>query len=197
VLTTFAFDSGFDRKNPLASVVAFREAFGERTDVELVIKARGRSRTGEPERRFAEAIHGAINITALEGTIDRAAYYKLLNDVDVLLSLHRAEGFGLVLAEAMLMRKPVIATAWSGNLDFTTKEASCQVSAKSIAARDELDAYIGLAGQWADPSIEDAVAWLRRLEDPELRRVIGEAGRRYALRYLGLEGFAAAVGVPG
>jgi glycosyltransferase involved in cell wall biosynthesis len=197
VLTAFAFDSGFDRKNPLASIVAFREAFGERADVELVVKARGRSRTGEPERRFAAAVSGATNIIALEGTIDRASYYELLNDIDMLLSLHRAEGFGLILAEAMLMGKPVIATAWSGNLDFTTKETSCLVSAKSIAARDELDAYVGLAGQWADPSIQDAVAWLRRLEDPELRRVVGEAGRRHAACYLGLESFGAALGVPG
>jgi glycosyltransferase involved in cell wall biosynthesis len=197
VLTVFAFDSGFDRKNPLASVAAFREAFGERTDVELVIKARGHSRTGEPERRFAAAIHGAINIMALQGTIDRESYYKLLGEIDVVLSLHRAEGFGLVLAEAMLLAKPVIATAWSGNIDFTTKETACLVPAKSMEARDELDAYNGLVTQWADPSIADAAAWLRRLENPSLRRVIGEAGRSHAVRYFGLEGFAAIVGLPG
>jgi glycosyltransferase involved in cell wall biosynthesis len=196
VLSVFAFDSGFDRKNPIAAVAAFREAFGQRTDVELVIKVRGRSRTGQPERRFAAAIDKAINVTVVEGTIDRTSYCRLLSETDVILSLHRTEGFGLVLAEAMLMGKPVIATAWSGNLDFTTKKTTCLVAAKSIAARDEPDAYIGLAARWADPSLQDAVIWLRQLEDPNLRRVIGDAGRRHAVRYFGLESFAAAIGVP-
>ena len=83
VLSVFAFDSGFDRKNPIASVAAFREAFGRRTDVELVIKAQGRSRTGEPERRFAAAIGKASNITVLKETIDRVSYCRLLNETDV------------------------------------------------------------------------------------------------------------------
>jgi glycosyltransferase involved in cell wall biosynthesis len=125
VLTVLAYDSGFDRKNPLAAVSACRSAFGQRTDVELVIKVRGRSSSGSPEHRLAAVISGMRNVRVIEGTIPRAAFLDLLSDGDVLLSLHRAEGFGLVLAEAMLMGKPVVATAWSGNLDFMTDGTAC------------------------------------------------------------------------
>lgn len=191
VLTVLAYDSGFDRKNPLSAVSAFRSAFGQRTDVELVIKVRGRSASGSPERRLAAAISGMGNVRVIEGTIPRAAFLDLLSDCDVLLSLHRAEGFGLVLAEAMFMGKPVVATAWSGNLDFMTDGIACLVPARLIRAADEN--YDIPRAKWADPSVEAAAMWLTRLTDPALRERIGEAARLHVERHLGHDAFLQAI----
>jgi glycosyltransferase involved in cell wall biosynthesis len=193
VLTVFAYDSGFERKNPIAAVAAFREAFGDRTDVELLVKVRGHSTTGEPERRFAAAIAGMANVRVQAGSIAPGDYERLLADADIVLSLHRAEGFGLVLAEAMLLGKPVVCTAWSGNLDFMNEMSACLVPATLTEALDESDAYRDLRTHWAEPSIAAAADWLRRLEDAALRRSIGDAARHHATQCLGLERFREAV----
>ena len=195
VLTVFAYDLGFDRKNPLAAVAAFQSAFGQRTDVELVIKARGRSISGLPEQRLAAAIAGMTNVTMMQGTQSRAEYLDLLRDCDILLSLHRAEGFGLVMAEAMLMGKPVVATAWSGNLDFMTDRSACLVPARLVRVSDEN--YRAVRGNWAEPSIDAAAAWLTRLTDPALRQKIGEAAQKYAERQLGPAAFVRSITGPG
>jgi glycosyltransferase involved in cell wall biosynthesis len=191
-LCVFAYDSGFNRKNPLAAISAFRQAFGDRDDVELVLKVRGSSTTGRPERQFAEAIAGYRNIRAIDATLSREAYLDLLEASDVMLSMHRAEGLGLPLAEAMLVGKPVIATAWSGNLDFMNEDSACLVSAKMVPAVDESKVFTGLGAEWADPSISQAADWLVRLLDPALRAEIGERGQRYAVERLGLAGFSRA-----
>ena len=191
VLTVLAYDSGFDRKNPLAAVAAFHSAFGQRADVELVVKVRGASASGGPERRLAAAIAGMPNVRVIDSTIARREFLDLLNDCDVLLSLHRAEGFGLVLAEAMLMGKPVVATAWSGNLDFMTAATACLVPARQVRASDEN--YGRLRATWAEPSVEAAAAWLRRLTEPALRQRIGAAASEHAQRQLGLAAFQRAI----
>lgn len=193
ILTVFAYDSGFERKNPLASVAAFRQAFGNRDDVELIIKTRGHSDTGEPEQKFTAAIAGAGNVRVLAGTMTPAQYADLLAGADIVLSLHRAEGFGLVLAEAMLLGKPVVATAWSGNLDFMDHESACLVPATMIPAQDDSAAYRELPAEWAEPSVPAAAEWLRRLQDPSLRASIGEAARRHAAQRLGPEQFMAEI----
>jgi glycosyltransferase involved in cell wall biosynthesis len=109
VLNCFAYDSSFDRKNPLAAVAAFRRAFGARQDVELIVKTQG-PRSDTCERALLTAVAGAENIRVMDRTIARADQRCLVRGADVTISLHRAEGFGLSLAEAMASGRPVIAT---------------------------------------------------------------------------------------
>jgi glycosyltransferase involved in cell wall biosynthesis len=190
VLTVFAFESGFHRKNPLAAVAAFRAAFGDRDDVRLIVKTRGRSLSGDPERELAATIAAAANITVIDRDFDEAAMADLLAGSDVLLSLHRAEGFGLSLAEAMLMGKPVVATAWSGNLDFMNADAACLVPAELVAARDESPIYDGIQARWAEPSAASAADWLRRLHaDRPMREAVGRAALRLAMARLGVAAY--------
>jgi len=171
------------RKNPWGVVDAFARAFtpDERShQVQLVIKVHNLER--------APALAGALRdaVASVDGLLVNAELHRdemngLLGRTDVYVSLHRSEGFGLGLSEAMYLGKPVIATAYSGNMDFTTPENSCLVgySMKRVAVGDhrhyrpaEVLYRPGLV--WADPDVGLAARWMRLLyERPALRDEIG------------------------
>src|SRR5262249_38782466 len=96
---------------------------------------------------------------------------------DVLVSLHRAEGFGLTPAEAMALGTPVVATGWSGVMDFMDADSAILVPSTPTPVKDPQGIYP--AGQsWAEPDVAAAAAGLRGLRDaPDLRRALAGAGR--------------------
>ncbi len=119
----------------------------------------------------------------------------LIGCADVVRSLHRSEGFGLVPAQAMLLGKPVVATGWSGNMDFMTERNSAVVGYNLIPVRDPQGSYDQKDQLWADPDVEQAAEWLQRLAwSQELRRRFGEAAAEDAARLFSLSSFKAAVG---
>jgi len=189
VLTLFSYSSGFERKNPLGAVAAFRAAFGDRSDVRLIVKAGGHDPAPGERERLEAAVAGAGNITLIHDQLDPGGYGALMARADILLSLHRAEGFGIPLVEAMRLGKPVVATAWSSNLDFMTEEIGCLVPYDLIPVQDPREAYADARSAWADARIDAAANWLRRLEDPTLRRTIGDASRRHAAETSSLESY--------
>ena len=103
------------------------------------------------------------NIKVLRDHLDDAALSALYAQADALLSLHRAEGFGLPMLEALARGIPVVATAWSGNMDFTGRGNSVDVPYRLVPVRDPAAIYHG--GCWAEPDIVAAAAGLRRLAD--------------------------------
>jgi glycosyltransferase involved in cell wall biosynthesis len=192
VLVVFSYDSGFERKNPIGAVAAFRAAYGNRDDVRLIIKAGGLDPAPGERERLNAAIAGADNITLFHGALPAGGYGALLQRADIFLSLHRAEGFGIPLVEAMLLGKPVVATAWSSNLDFMTEEIGCLVPYDPIPVNDQRDAYAGATSSWADARIDAAASWLRRLGDPALRQKIGEASRHHLSEVYSLDSYGRA-----
>lgn len=164
-LVTFDFNSWVERKNPYAALNAFRSAFPlERDDVRLLIKSSNGFRHPEKLRELLNVSAQDGRILVRDQIIDRAHLNALQRCANAYVSLHRAEGLGLGLAECMAMGKPVIATAWSGNMDFMSEENSCLVGFRMIPVRE--GEYPNSEGSfWADANIEEAADYMRRLVD--------------------------------
>ena len=192
VLVALNLASSFERKNPLGAIAAFRAAFGNRKDRILVLKLGNPDHFPADFARVAEAVADAPNIRIDTNSYPDAAMQALTATADIVLSLHRSEGLGLVLGEAMLLSKPVIATGWSGNMAFMDEQSAALVGYRLVPARDARDVYHG--STWAEPDQADAVAHLRRLaDDASARADMGARARRQALERLGTGPLAAAV----
>jgi glycosyltransferase involved in cell wall biosynthesis len=170
--------SSLSRKNPDGALRAFRAAFGSSHAARLVLKLSGR----DDELRALLASFGDLpaggNVTIVRRHLDHAELAALYASADVLLSLHRAEGFGLPMAEAMAHGVPVVATGWSGNLTFMSAADSDLVPYTLVPVNDRSAIYGG--STWADPDLDAAATALRRLaEQPEhYDRLAAAAHRR-------------------
>lgn len=162
-LTFFDFDSHLARKNPMAAIAAFRAAFPQRSDVELVVKARGLA-DDKARRTVSDAIRGDRRIRLIDATLSRAEMNSMMREADAFVSLHRAEGFGFGAAEALAAGKAVIATNWSATSEFVTPDTGFVVDYELRAV--ETSEYVHSEGQvWADPILDSAVAQLRAVAD--------------------------------
>jgi glycosyltransferase involved in cell wall biosynthesis len=164
-LSFFDYDSMVERKNPLAAIEAFRKAFRPGSGVALVLKSTNAAR--HPAQRAileaAAAAHADVHlIDRLDSEGDKNA---VLAACDCYVSLHRAEGFGLVLAEAMYLQRPVISTGYSGNLEFMSDRNSYQVDHSLVAIGPEARMYYPGDGRWAEPDVEHAAALMRRVAE--------------------------------
>ncbi len=120
----------------------------------------------------------AETLKSSEGNLDSSELAALYRSADVLLSLHRAEGFGLPMAEAMAHGVPVVATGWSGNLTFMS--AGRQPSRSVHARPGQRRIRVSMASSvWAEPDLDDAAKALRRLaEQPEYYARLAAAAHR-------------------
>jgi len=189
----FAFNifSNVTRKNPQAVIAAFKLAFPQgNEDVQLVIKI----------SHFEEQRHG-VTLAQLKETIgddqritlhtEKLSYDEILSlyaSADVYVSLHRSEGLGLGMLESMALGKPVIATAWSGNRDFMNMANACMVRTAGLLRFPDNYEYAGVpfptGARVADPVLEDAAAYMRRLHfDPNYRRLKAEQAYQGFLEY--------------
>lgn len=187
----FDFRSYVSRKNPLAVLNAFHQAFGPTDDrVGLVIKTNGMEECPEAYQAFKDLdVARDARIHLVDRVMDDRELKGLMNQCDCFVSLHRSEGFGRGMAEAMYMGKPVIATAYSGNLDFMTPENSCLVDYRLIPVGEQ-DYPYGTGQHWAEADGEMAASFMRALvSEPTLAREKGTRAARDVRRDLS---FAAA-----
>ena len=194
VLVAFNLASSFERKNPLAAIAAFREAFGERRDRLLLLKIANPDHFPTDFARIRAAAAGVANIRILAGTLPAEDHAALTACSDIVLSLHRSEGLGLVPAEAMLLGRPVVSTAWSGNMDYMDAQSAALVRCRLVPAHDPRRVYDVPGAVWAEPDIGDAAAQLRRLAgDAGARAALGARGRAAVMAQLGTTRLAEAV----
>ena len=187
--TVFAvsFDPNSDasRKNPLGAIEAFRAAFpAQVSDVCLAVRMHhmGTPPAGAILEAMKQAAGGDARIRFLVQPLDYRGVLSFYASCDAYVSLHRGEGLGLGLLESMAFGKPVIATAWSGNMSFMDHRCGCPVRYRMARVSGKLGFlrpdFVGRHAHWAEPVIADAVAWMRKLHaDRELRLALGEAAR--------------------
>ncbi|MEP6941979.1 MAG: glycosyltransferase [Betaproteobacteria bacterium] len=178
-LFSFDFNSFVARKNPEGAIRAFKRAFADgRHDAGLVVKAINGANQPAKLRQMRELIGDDPRIVIVDRFLTRDQVFGLQSVVDAYVSLHRAEGLGLGLAESMYLGKPVVGTAYSGNLEFMNEDNSCLVGYTLVPVAKGEYLYDDERFRWAEPDEEHAASWMRRLvDDPRLRQRIALKGQ--------------------
>jgi len=177
----FSFDyfSRPSRKNPLGVVRAFRQAFPDLDDrVGLVMKSTSAiDHYPEVKSAIIEAARLEPRIRIIDDVLSRDEMLSLVRQSDCYVSLHRSEGFGLGMAEALAFGKPVIGTNYSGNTDFLSDRTGFPVSATLRPVQP--GEYVYSTGQsWAEPDEAAAVEAMRCVfQDPLERQRRAAAGK--------------------
>ena len=175
-LFLFAYDlnSYQERKNPLAVVAAYRRAFPDERGVGLVIKTQNPERNTEAYARLQAALTGLQHAQIITEALPSGDVHLLQAACDAFVSLHRAEGFGLSVAECMYLGKPVISTDWSATAEFVNAHNGCPVKCTLVKLTETHGPY--QQGQiWAEPNVEHAAEWMQRLvNEPALAQTLGQ-----------------------
>ena len=187
-LFMFDFCSILERKNPLGLIEAFRRAFRPGEPAHLVIKSIRGAEFPDQFARLQAAAHKA-GVHLINGALSRERALGLMTLCDAYVSLHRSEGFGLTMAEAMLLGKPVIATGYSGNLDFMHQENSRLVGYRLIPTVEANPPY-EKGWTWADPDLDEAARHMRWVhEQPAEAAAMARRGQADATALLSMEAY--------
>ena len=182
----FTFDgaSRITRKNPMAVIRAFRRAFPSDDGVRLVIKTQNTHQLSmADERSYAEirrVTRRDRRIVIIDESFSSNEVHGLISVSDCYVSLHRSEGFGFGMAEAMMLRVPVIATAYSGNVDFTSEATAYSVRHRLVPVPPQDFVYRDDGQEWADPDVDHAAERMLEVRsDPAGRAARVEAAAAF------------------
>jgi glycosyltransferase involved in cell wall biosynthesis len=195
-LTVFDPNSSQERKNPEGVIAAFGAAFRPSDPVQLVVRMSG-YHAAYHRRSLARLVELAtatdLDVELLVHPLSRSEVLRLMSAADAYVSLHRCEGFGLTCAEAMLYRKPVIATGYSGNMDYMDAGCALPVDWEETEVRIP-DGPFRCGTRWAEPNLEHAAALMRQVyEDPHGTLALGRRARQRVLDQLSAERVGARV----
>lgn len=175
----FVFDylSTIQRKNPVGLIEAFKRAFVHREGPRLLIKTINGPLRPLAEEELLWAADGREDVHLIDRSLSGQELQRLMSGCDCYVSLHRSEGFGLTMAEAMATGKPVIATGYSGNVDFMDRDNSFLVRWTPARVGPECEIYPP-EGEWAEPDLDHAAELMRAVhEDPAAAAAVGGRAR--------------------
>lgn len=177
-------NSTMARKNPVGALNAYKKAFPvENENVGLVIKMN--NPTEEDLAVIRKQTEGYHNVYLVTEILDKPVVNSLIAAVDVFVSLHRAEGFGLVMAEAMLLGTACVATDWSSNTEFMDSDCACMVSFKRTTIQKTSGNY-KKGYQWAEPDVNEAAEDMKHLyENPAYYKKIVQHAHEHVEELLG------------
>ena len=174
------------RKNPMAAIEAFTEAFSGNEDALLLIKV-NHPKEDEIELLEKQLKEARIQYRLIRERLPKERLNALIACCDVFISLHRSEGFGLPVAEAMALGTATVATNWSASAEFMNAEGACRVGYKLVPVGDRYQ-YAEEGQVWAEPDIHEAAGYLKKLyEDPGYRKMIATAGQEHVRTILSIE----------
>lgn len=177
VLIMFDYLSTLERKNPLGGIEAYRRAFRSDDGAVLVVKSVNGRHRPERQQEVMAAVEGRPDVVVIDRTLSGGERDALLANCDCYLALHRSEGHGLPLAEAMSLGKPVVATAYGGNIEFMDAANSYLVACAPAPVGADVEHYPAGA-TWAEPDIGHAARLLRAIHrDPQAARSRAQQGR--------------------
>lgn len=177
-LTMFDARSTAARKNPMGAITAFQRAFTPASnEVALLVKASFSDHDDAAMQQLHAAIEGWPNISVTTTHLTDTETLELIAGADCLVSLHRSEGFGLTIAEAMTVGTPTIITGWSAPAEFS-KGAAVEIAYDLVPVSDATGRYMGTSGlHWADARLDDAARAMRELvADPARWQALSAAG---------------------
>ncbi len=182
-LFVFSFDflSSLARKNPQACIEAFQKAFpiGDEP-VGLVLKAMRATDRDPLWQEILEKVIYDSRIVIISETLERSALLDLYRVCDCYLSLHRSEGFGRSMVEAMMLGRPVVATSFSGNIDYMKTNNSYLVEYDLRTLQDNEYAF-GDSQVWAEPKIDNAVNQIKAVfAESNERQKVAQSGKTFA-----------------
>jgi glycosyltransferase involved in cell wall biosynthesis len=189
-LYVFDANSSIERKNPEAAIRAFSIAFSTDEPVTLLVKISnpdGLEHRQRLQKMVETAAKTGLDIRFVLEDIPRRDILGLISATDCYVSLHRAEGFSYTCAEAMAYGKPVIATNYSGNLQFMDHENSYLVDFEEVEVAVP-EGPFQRGSVWAEANVEQAAMFMRDIySDIEAARIIGDRARRDVRRQLSYE----------
>jgi glycosyltransferase involved in cell wall biosynthesis len=195
IVSTMSASSSLARKNPVGLIRAFRLAFGDSKDVLLKLLITDTDAYPDGRALIVRTMADASNIAVRWDPLDRQEFFRWWKGADLLASLHRSEGFGLPIAEAMCAGYPVVATGWSGNMDYMNAQTSFPVDYRLVEVDDPQKLYHhDENSMWADPNCEHAAElFLRLRDDPELAEAVGAAAEKAAQQDFSVSQFITAM----
>lgn len=195
VFFNFSYASSYYRKNPEGLISAFAKAFANNPKTKIFLKTQG----GEKRKALKQKLDKHISdlglskrVIACDDFLTQDELVAVTKACDVYASLHRGEGFGLGIAEAMSLGIPALVTDYSAPTEFCNPNNSCPIPYKIVKVLDDqrdLEAYKSVK-EWAEPNIDAAASALKQLyTDPEYRLRLGANAKKFIEEYFSTENF--------